>query len=142
PDRFRWDAESNFGQVRTDPSAPVGPENRERTTVFSTGPRLSWPFGGRNTLEVGADVAERRFETTETLDSRLTTARLGVARAIGPVTRVALTFERSENEFEIQEERYEFQILSLEYRKQLASGEAVASAGRGAVEIQGESEDT
>ncbi|HEY8549716.1 MAG TPA: hypothetical protein VIL35_07170, partial [Vicinamibacterales bacterium] len=59
PDRFRWDAESNFGQVRTDPSAPVGPENRERTTVFSTGPRLSWPVGGRNTLEVGADVAER-----------------------------------------------------------------------------------
>ena len=142
PDRFRWDFGGNFGQVRTDPRAPVGPDNRERTRVVSTGPALAWPFGRRSVLEVGAEVADRRFERTETLDSRLTSTRVGISRSVSPVTRVAITFEQSENEFDADLDTYEFEIVSLEYRKRLASGSALVRAGSGTVDIGGESEDT
>src|SRR5690606_38238585 len=46
PERFVWIFEQNSGQSRTNPLAPVGPDNRERTDVFSTGPRWAFPVGG------------------------------------------------------------------------------------------------
>jgi hypothetical protein len=142
PERFHWDFNYDYGQARTDPRAPVGPGNRQHTTVTSTGPELALPFGTRNAFELGAHIAERHFETSTELDSRLTTVRFGVRRDLSPITRLTLSLEQSENKFDLQPDSYTFRILSVEYRKQLASGEALASLGRGDVETAGRSEPT
>lgn len=141
-DRFWWDIRHGSGQVRTDPRAPISPENRERTAVTTLGPNLVLPLGGRNSFEASAYLSERRFQNTSELDSELTTARVGVSRLINPVTRVGLHFEQSKNEFDVQPDVYRFKTLMLEYRKELASGEAAVSAGRGRIEIGGESDAT
>ena len=88
-------------------------------------------------------VSDRSYATTETFDSRLTALRLGVVRAINPITSVALNLEKSKNEFDAEQpESYKFEIATVEYRKELASGEAVASLGRGRIRIAGDSEPT
>lgn len=142
PNRFWWDVRYGSGQVRTDPRAPISPENRERTSVTSLGPSIALPLGDRNTFEASAYVSTRRFDGTSELNSDLTTARVGVSRLIDPVTRVAVRFEQSRNEFDVQPESYRFKTAMLEYRRELASGEAAVSAGRGRVEIGGDADAT
>lgn len=142
PDRFWWDLRHGTGQVRTDPRAPISPENRERTSVSSIGPNIALPLSARNTFEASAYFSARRFETTSELDSDLTTVRVGISRDIDPVTRFAVRYEQSKNDFDELPEAYRFKTLVLEYRKQLASGEAAASAGRGRIEVAGDANET
>lgn len=142
PDQFYWDVQYGFGQTRLDVFGPVGPGNRQRTTVVATGPHLALPLGDRNSLEFGARVSERSYEKQPEFDGRLTTVQLGLVRAIDAVTRVSLNLEGRENEFNDTTEVYEFEIASLEYRRELASGQAIASVGRGRVQIGTESQPT
>jgi hypothetical protein len=142
PDRFHWDVQYGYGQTRLDYLGPIGPSNRQTTTVATTGPSLLVPLGSRNALEFGALVSERTYEETSEFDNRLTTLRLGFTRAISAVTSISFKLEERENEYDDDPTVYEFELASLEYRRELASGEAVASLGRGRVEIGGISQPT
>jgi hypothetical protein len=142
PQRFVWDFEENYGQTRIDPLQPVGPNNRQRTVVVSTGPRLDVPLGGRNALQLAAQLAERTYESSNQLDGRTTSARLGFSHALDTVTKLSVTFDSSRNEFDNDQQAYEFRILSVAYAKTLATGDAEVRIGRGKVDIGAESTPT
>lgn len=140
PDRLQWNFGFGYGQVRIDPLGAVGPSNRQRTTSFSTGPRISLPLGERTLVQLEGVVSEQEFEVTEELDGRLTAVRVGLERQVDPVTQVTLVLDDSETEYDLDNEIYNIQTLSLEYRRELASGEAFASIGRGRVDVEDDSE--
>jgi hypothetical protein len=142
PERFEWDTRYDYGQVRADPRAAVGPTNRLDTTTASTGPMVTLPAGDRNSVELAAQISDRHFESTQSLDSQLTTTRFALRRMLNQVTRIGLVYEGNENEFDVGSDVYKFKIASLEYRKELASGLANLSVGRGRVDIAGRSEAT
>jgi hypothetical protein len=138
PDRVQWDFSVAYGQVRVDPLGAVGPSNRQRTTSFSTGPQVALPLGDRTFLQIGATISDQSFEVTDDLDGRSTDARLGLERRINPVTHLTLALEGSEIEYDLDDQTHDIATLSLEYRRELASGEAFASIGRGEVKINDE----
>ncbi|MEQ9562902.1 MAG: hypothetical protein RLN69_10300, partial [Woeseiaceae bacterium] len=131
PDRVEWDFSVAYGQVRIDPLGAVGPSNRQSTTSFSTGPQFALPLGDRTILQIGGSISDQSFEVTEDLDGRSTDARLGLERRINPVTQLTLALEGSEIEYDLDDQTHDIATLSLEYRRELASGEAFASIGRG-----------
>jgi len=135
PDRLQWDFRVGYGQVRIDALGAVGPSNRQRTTSFSTGPQIALPLGGRTLLQVGGLISEQSFEVTQNLDGRSTNVRLGLERQIDSVTQLILALEEREIEYDLDAQTHDITELSLEYRRELASGEAFASIGRGRVEI-------
>lgn len=138
PDRVQWDFRVGYGQVRIDAFGPVGPSNRQSTTSFSTGPQIALPLGQRTLLQVGGMIGGQSFEVTRELDGRSTAVRLGLERQIDSVTQLTLALEGREIEYDLDAQIHDIATLSLEYRRELASGEAFASIGRGRVEINNE----
>ena len=138
----QWDFGVGYGQVRIDPLGAVGPANRQTTVSFSTGPQINLPLGERSFLQFGATLSDQDFDVTRDLDGRQTTARLGLGRRLDPVTQLTLALEASETEYDLDAPTYDIATLSLEYQRELASGEAFLSVGRGRLEIGDESEPT
>lgn len=138
PDRVQWDFAVAYGQARIDPLGAVGPSNRQYATSFSTGPQIALPLGGRTMLQIGGSISDQSFEVTEDLDGRSMDARLGLERRINPVTQLTLALEGTEIEYDLDDQTHDIATLSLEYRRELASGEAFASIGRGEVKINDE----
>ncbi len=62
PDRFEWALSDNYGQVLSDPFAPVTPDNRENINYFTTGPDLILAFGSQNRLTLSARYANTVYE--------------------------------------------------------------------------------
>ena len=140
PDRVQWNFGVSYGQVRIDPLGAVGPSNRQYTTALSTGPEINLPLGERTLLRVGGMVSEERYEVTKELVGRSTSVRLALERQIDPVTQLALVAEDSETEYDLDGQIYNIDTLALEYQRELASGEAFASIGRGRVSVDDDSE--
>ena len=141
PDWVKWDFRVGYGQVRIDIFGPVGPSNRQRTTSFSTGPQIAVPLGERTSLQIGGSLSEQSFEATPEIDGRTTAARLALERKVTPVTALTLAFDGSETEYDLDDQIIDIATLSLEYRRELASGEAFASIGRGRLKIDDEESD-
>ena len=141
PDLVHWDFRLSYGQVRIDVFGPVGPANRQTVGSFSTGPQIALPLGERTFLQLGGRVSKQNYEVTEDLDGRTKAARLGLERQIDPVTQLTLAIDMSETEYDSDSQIYDIATLSLEYRRELASGEAFASVGSGRVEIDGDDSD-
>lgn len=142
PERVQWDFDAGYGQVRIDPVGAVGPSNRQGTTSFSTGPQITFPLGGRSTLRLGGMISEQSFDETKDLDGRLTALRLGLERQLDTVTQLTIAVEADETKYDLDSRTYDIETLSLEYRRELASGEAYASVGRGRVKYDDISEPT
>ncbi len=130
-----WDFGYSYGQVRIDAFGAVGPLNRQRTTTFSTGPKLELPLGERTSLQLVGTLSDQNFEVTNELDGRSTGVRLGLAREIDPVTEVTLAVDARNIEYDLDSQENDIRTASIEYRRELASGEAFVSIGRGRAEI-------
>jgi hypothetical protein len=133
PGRVSWDLGLHTGQVRTDPLAALTPENRERVTVVSTGPRIDVPLGGRTVLGLAATVADRSFAESPSFDNDARSADLHIVRALTSISSVALEWSGSEVDFDSRVD-YEFDATSIVYRKSFASGAVMARVGVGRVE--------
>ncbi len=135
PDRLQWDFRAGYGQVRIDARGALGPSNRQSTKSFSTGPQIALPLGERTLLQVGGLISEQSFEVTQDLDGQSTNVRLGLERQIDSITQLTLALEEREIEYDLDSQTHDITTLSLEYRRELASGEAFASIGQGRVAI-------
>ena len=135
PDRFQWDIGADYGQIRIDPVGAIGPSNRQYTHSISTGPQIILPLGERTFLRAKGSISDQSFEVTQDLDGRSTTIQLGLERQVDAVTKLALTADKREIEYDLDDQLHDIETLSLEYRRDLASGEALASIGRGRVTI-------
>jgi hypothetical protein len=89
PQRLEWVFADNFGQVLTDPFAPVTPDNRENINYLSTGPDLTLGLGEATRLQVGGRYALTTYETSP-LDSDNITAQLGLIRMLSSSSQVSI----------------------------------------------------
>jgi hypothetical protein len=64
PQRLVWMLADSFGQTAINLVAPDSPSNRQSTNVFSTGPRVTVPFGDRNELLVEGAWFQSTFNST------------------------------------------------------------------------------
>lgn len=129
PTKFNWMFQDNYGQRLSDPFLPESPTNREAFNVFSTGPELRFPFGGRTQLGVSSVYSDRKFEETVSFDSRSLTHELGLFRQKNRTTLVALVGRHSDIEYDEVLPGYGVDSVLLQYVKTLSTGEFRAEAG-------------
>ena len=134
-DLFVWTVQQNYGQSRTNPVAPVGPGNRDRTTVSSTGPVLSFQTSDRNRINFSGLVSERAFNGVAELDSRLTSAQLGLSHALSTVAELSFSLTGWQTDYENTAVAYDYQSFSFAYTKELASGSVEALLGSAEIDI-------
>jgi hypothetical protein len=99
PERFVWIFEDNFGQVRTDPFAPVTPANRENINYFTTGPDFTMHFGAETGLRLSGRYSNINYETTPADSTRY----LGSAtffRQLSSASEVSLNASRERIDFD------------------------------------------
>ncbi len=135
PDRFAWTFEQNYGQTRLDPLAPVGPENRDRTAVFSTGPQLVVPLNDRNDFVFTARASDRSYQRLTQLDSSLTTTTVAFAHKWDAATRLSFSLDERTSKYDLSDDSFDFRTLSATYVRSLARGDIEAELGHGEVQI-------
>jgi hypothetical protein len=138
-DRFSWLFVGNYGQTRQNALQADSPQNRQGATVLSTGPQVALPLGTLNILRLSAQKSWRTFEDTSEFDSQATVARIGLARALSPVSQLGIDLSRTEVEVDDSDGEYEIDSYFLTYNKRLASGGVQLWAGEGRVSIADQS---
>ncbi|MES1263109.1 MAG: hypothetical protein ABUL69_02055, partial [Peristeroidobacter soli] len=136
PDRFAWTFEQNYGQTRIDPLAPVGPENRDRTSIFSTGPQLVVPIGERNEFLLNGRVSNRDYQRLTQLNSDLTTTTIAYTHRADAATRLSVALDERVSKYDLSNDEFDFRTLSFTYSRALASGDIEAELGHGEVQVQ------
>lgn len=79
PETLHWVVEDTFGQARSDPFAPVTPDNREDLNYFSTGPDLMLRFGASGFGRVFGRWSKTSYEISP-LDAERTSGGFAVGR--------------------------------------------------------------
>lgn len=92
-DVLSWRASDEFGQVRKDSRAALGPSNREDLNVFSTGPVLDLRLGSRSRIGASAQFSDRRYGDTQRLDSSIYSGELGAYRTVSTRSSVGVVGE-------------------------------------------------
>lgn len=70
PGTFEWLLLDNFGQVRSDPFAPVTPDNRENINYFTTGPQFTAHLGNTMRAQLGGHYSKISYERSNTDNDR------------------------------------------------------------------------
>lgn len=89
PERLAWLFQDSFGQVQSDPFAPVTPETRENLNYFTTGPSLSMRLGSAASMQIFGRYALSSYEDSP-LDSKQTSGGLGLFRELSSRSTVGL----------------------------------------------------
>ncbi len=133
PDRFAWTFEQNYGQTRINALAPVGPENRDRTTVFSTGPQVVVPLNERNDFVFTGRVSDRRYVQLTQLDSDLVTTTIAFSHKVDAATKLGVSLDQRTSNYNLSNDSFVFQTVSFTYARELAAGSIDAELGHGDV---------
>jgi hypothetical protein len=99
PERFAWVVDNVYGQVATDPFAPISPENRENTNFFATGPDWFIPFGERMRAYLGGRYGSVRYEINDT-DSERLVGIAGIDRAVSSRSRLGVQVSSESVDFD------------------------------------------
>jgi len=142
PNILTWDFRESFGQILQNPFDADRLGNRERVTVFTTGPQLNLPLGQRMFLQATAQVGQRSFEKSEALDSDTSGGTLGVVRTLNPVSQIGLQLTTSEVEYDSSQSGFEIDSAYLTYSRELATGGVQISLGGSEVTIAEQSHST
>src|SRR5512139_2041137 len=89
PDRLVWVVEDNFGQGASDPFASMSPNNSENINYFSTGPDLTFRFGGASGATLGARYSNAWYEDSPNDNNRYS-GNLQLFRELSAQSRVYL----------------------------------------------------
>lgn len=100
PERFNWTFEDNFGQVRSDPFAPVTPDNRENVNYFSTGPELFFRLASQTRLELSGKYSTVTYEDTD-LDSDRYSGLVSVLHSLSSASTVSLNLQQERIEYDV-----------------------------------------
>jgi hypothetical protein len=110
PQRFSWQIEDNFGQVRRNPTEPNVPTNRENINYLSTGPDFTLPIGDRTAVLIGARYSDAYYEESDA-DSESVSATLALMRSLTRATRLSLNVSGESTEYDaipgVEFEEYE-----------------------------------
>jgi hypothetical protein len=142
PERFHWLVEDTFGQARTDPFAPVTPDNRENINYFSTGPELRLRFGQAMTANLYGRYSDTTYEDSP-LDAERVAVGLALGRDLSERSNVALNLSADESTFDEASARG-FQRRAAFASYELGSGGRTtvnAELGYSWLEMDGEDEE-
>ncbi len=89
PERFIWLLQDSFGQVISDPFAPVTPETRENVNYLTTGPDLTVRFGGTGFARVLGRYSLTDYERSP-FDSERAAGGIGFGRRISAGNELSL----------------------------------------------------
>jgi hypothetical protein len=101
PERFLWVTEDHFGQVAADTRAADTPVNRQNINVFSTGPRISLPIGGRTDVQLDGTYSDVYYEDAEDADSTRTRGALSLIRSLTDATSLSLSASTERVELDV-----------------------------------------
>lgn len=94
PDRFTWSLTAVRDQSVIDPLLPVTPENLSESSVYETGPDITFVAGAGNNVALAGRFGQLRYDQTESAfdnDRMLLSAHL--QHAVDPVTTLSLNYE-------------------------------------------------
>lgn len=89
PERLVWMAADNFGQVLSDPFAPVTPDNRQNINYFTTGPDLTMAFGPQTRLRMGGRYSLTTYER-DPFDSDSVSGQVALLRQLSSSSNLSL----------------------------------------------------
>jgi hypothetical protein len=95
PERFTWVFQDSFGQVQTDPFAPITPEERENLNYFTTGPDVNLRLGSATSLRLLGRYSLSTYEESP-LDSDRRTVGAALARQLSQQSEIALNAVRDQ----------------------------------------------
>lgn len=140
---FSWGLQQNFGQSRTDPLAPDGPNNRELVSVTSTGPELSFDIGRRNDLILTGRLSERSYQDSNRLDSSRTAAGVQLVHALDEVAALSFSFNEWNTDYDdSSQSAYDVETFLITYSKQFSTGGVEISVGPGEIDTGSTTEST
>jgi hypothetical protein len=102
PDRFYWVTSDQFGQVRSDTRAADTPLNRQNINVFSTGPQLLLPLGGRTEVQLEGTWSDVYYEDADDADSTRTRGALSLAHNLSDAASLSLSASRESVDLEVE----------------------------------------
>lgn len=89
PQRFEWVVSDAYGQVLSDPFAPVTPDNRENVNVLTTGPDVFLGFGSQTQLRLGGRYTLTTYEDRP-FDSDGVSGELSLIRLLSASSNISL----------------------------------------------------
>jgi hypothetical protein len=92
PGRFAWTFQNNLGQAAKDPYSAVTSNNTENVNYFTTGPDLTFRFGGQMGLELDARYSNVWFQTSPNDNNRYS----GGASLVRYLSAASRLFARAE----------------------------------------------
>lgn len=128
PERFEWIFQDNFGQVSSDPFAPVTPDNRQNINFFTTGPDFSLAFGSVTRTTLSGRYSKVDYEQTPSDNDRYSVA-LSLAHDLSSATEVSANAQTEKVNFDAN--------AGADYRREEAYGRYAinGSRTRGSVDL-------
>lgn len=114
PETFDWIFQDNFGQVRSDPFAPVTPDNRENVNYFTTGPDLTLHFGSQTGLHLSGQYSNVNYEKSP-LDSNRYMGAVALFRDLSAASVLSANMSNTKTS-------YDSAVAGADYTKQEAFG--------------------
>lgn len=100
PRRFTWTFEGVRSQAVIDPMEPVTPDNLSESTVYQTGPDISFGAGPGNTVEFGGRYGQLRYDAKESaFDNNRISATARWRRAVNAATTLSINYEVRDVDF-------------------------------------------
>lgn len=99
PQRFEWVVSDTYGQVLSDPFAPMTPDNRENVNVLTTGPDLFLGFGSQTQLRFGGRYTLATYEDRP-FDSESVSGELSLIRLLSASSSISLNARAQNTEYD------------------------------------------
>lgn len=99
PERLSWMIADNYGQVSNDRTAVETPANRQNVNYLTTGPDLTFGFGGRTGLRLSGRYSDMYYEDSPE-DSQSLTGSLALIREVSDTTRWSLNGSNTKVEYD------------------------------------------
>jgi hypothetical protein len=141
PDRLIWTVTENLGEIAAFSNGGLLPPDRERLSVFSTGPDLKLPVADKYWLTAAARVGRSDFETSP-VDATRYMGRVGVARDLASGGTVSVNVRAGQTNFSAATPTYENWSGYVEYvvgnaRTEVNAGAGITGVKQGAVSNTG-----
>jgi hypothetical protein len=102
PERFFWLTSDQFGQVKSNTQAADTPLNRQNINVFSTGPQLLLPLGGRTQVQLDGTWSDVYYEDADDADSTRTRGALSLNHNLSDATSLSVSASRERVELDVE----------------------------------------
>jgi hypothetical protein len=141
PGRFDWLFQDHFGQVRSDPFAPVTPDSRENINYFTTGPDATIAFGSQTRLQILAHYSNVNYETSP-VDNDRYSASAALIEELSPASFLSLNLRGERVAYKtVSTSDYDSKQAYLRYRLSGNRNDVTVEAGYNQLQFADDTKD-